>query len=105
MEDERIILKNLIKILSIFIYFSLINLLIFILNKKYSHWIFDSLRIFVFLNTFGWIHYKFSESLAFLYNLNPIGPKIYPKFNLIIGKLFLFASFVYIIISILYHLI
>lgn len=51
----------------------------------------------LFLMAFGFIHYNCSSTISYLYNLNPIGPNVSPKFNRIVGFVSIVVGFVLIV--------
>ena len=88
--------KDIIKVLVIVIMFVVSSIMV---HLYVTHQ--EKLASFaLFLRAFGFIHYTCSSTISYLYNLNPIGPNVSPKFNKVIGFVFIVAGFV-IIVSIL----
>lgn len=47
-----------------------------------------------FIIMLGFIHVSFSDTVAYLYSLNPIGPRVSSKTNKLVGSILLFIGLV-----------
>ena len=85
--------KDIIKVLLIVIMFVVSNIMV---HLYVTHQ--EKLTSFaLFLVAFGLIHCICSTTISYLYNLNPIGPSVSPKFNKIVGFVSIVVGFVLII--------
>jgi hypothetical protein len=81
--------------------FLLLQFLLNYFKGRLQPWMPNWVSMILILSAFGYINFRYNDTVAFLYNLNPISPAVSTRFVRFLGLFFLLLSLVFCVVLVI----